>query len=61
MRNMKSVDHTIADEPVMIRISWRKLWIGSITVKRASELLGQLTAERQVRRIRFERDWSIIA
>ena len=61
IRDMKGVDHTVADEPVMVRVAWRKLWIGSITVKRAGEFLGQLTAQRQVRRIGLEGEWSIIA
>ena len=35
IRDMEGVNHTVADEPVMVRVARRKSWIGSIAVKRA--------------------------
>ena len=44
IRDMEGMDHTVADEPVMVRVARRKLSIGSITVERAVEFLGQFAA-----------------
>ena len=59
--NVKSVDHAVADEPVMVMVARRELRIGTVAVERPGKVLRQFAAHRQIGRVGFEGERRIIA